>query len=240
MKMNCPYCGEICETESDLQEGQHVVCPFCGEKFVYVRAASESVDELESRTIKSICPFCGTVENVDQKYLGYICTCANCKREFKVGDPRWRKRSSIAAPGGGLNQALTVVLFTFMALVLGGVLYCFSPEISRGYKNWRKKVALDKIQRTIPRQYTEAKQWYEHQLEYNGLAEGKFTGEWGGGNFTLQLLVKANLELVDIVYLKSINEIRFPSAYFQPGFARELIQARMIIYKYESAHRNQR
>ena len=102
-------------------------------------------------------------------------------------------------------------------------------------------MALDKIQRSIPRQYTEAKQWYEHQLEYNGLAEGRFaTGYSDSGNFTLTLLVKANLEYVNIVYLKSINEIRFPSAYFQPGFARELIQARMIIYDYESAHRNRR
>lgn len=32
---NCPHCGEQCETEEEMQIGQHVVCPYCERKFSY-------------------------------------------------------------------------------------------------------------------------------------------------------------------------------------------------------------
>ena len=32
---NCPHCGEQCETEEEIQIGQHVVCPYCERKFSY-------------------------------------------------------------------------------------------------------------------------------------------------------------------------------------------------------------
>ena len=35
MLITCPICKQICETEQDLVEGQHVVCPFCRMKFAY-------------------------------------------------------------------------------------------------------------------------------------------------------------------------------------------------------------
>jgi hypothetical protein len=35
MKITCPNCREVCETEQEIQVGQHVICPFCNVKFVY-------------------------------------------------------------------------------------------------------------------------------------------------------------------------------------------------------------
>ena len=35
---NCPCCGKECESEEEIQVGQHVLCPFCGEKFSFAGA----------------------------------------------------------------------------------------------------------------------------------------------------------------------------------------------------------
>ena len=35
MTIKCPYCGEICESDSDIPVGQHIECPFCANKFHY-------------------------------------------------------------------------------------------------------------------------------------------------------------------------------------------------------------
>ena len=35
MQLQCPHCGQECETEQELAVGQHVLCPFCNMKFSY-------------------------------------------------------------------------------------------------------------------------------------------------------------------------------------------------------------
>lgn len=45
MKIVCPYCGETCETNCELQDGQHVICPKCREKFSYRVGAVVAVNE---------------------------------------------------------------------------------------------------------------------------------------------------------------------------------------------------
>ena len=39
MQIKCPNCGAECEAECKLTVGQHVMCPFCHEKFVYASIA---------------------------------------------------------------------------------------------------------------------------------------------------------------------------------------------------------
>lgn len=35
MKITCPNCQGVCETEQEIAIGQHVICPFCNMKFAY-------------------------------------------------------------------------------------------------------------------------------------------------------------------------------------------------------------
>lgn len=37
MQIKCPNCGNECEAECKLTVGQHVICPYCHEKFAYGR-----------------------------------------------------------------------------------------------------------------------------------------------------------------------------------------------------------
>ena len=37
MLIQCPHCRQTCETEQNLEDGQHVVCPFCAVKFSYYK-----------------------------------------------------------------------------------------------------------------------------------------------------------------------------------------------------------
>ena len=53
MKLQCPYCNQECETSDELADGQHVVCPFCNETFVY----------REARTPGAFCTKCGNKLN---------------------------------------------------------------------------------------------------------------------------------------------------------------------------------
>ena len=41
MQMKCPYCEEVCETDFEPVIGQHLICPYCGEKFSYPDNAKE-------------------------------------------------------------------------------------------------------------------------------------------------------------------------------------------------------
>lgn len=84
MKMNCPYCGETCETESDLQEGQHVLCPFCGQKFSYRSATATASEESTVNLIMAVCPYCGFGEQIEAQYGGHVGTCSGCNGEFTI------------------------------------------------------------------------------------------------------------------------------------------------------------
>lgn len=35
INVNCPYCGENCELPNTVVDGQHVICPYCEQKFSY-------------------------------------------------------------------------------------------------------------------------------------------------------------------------------------------------------------
>ena len=35
MEIKCPRCGKVCESEVKPMNGQHVLCPFCGETYSY-------------------------------------------------------------------------------------------------------------------------------------------------------------------------------------------------------------
>ena len=41
MYIKCHHCGEVCETEFEPEIGQHLICPYCGEKFAYCEQKHE-------------------------------------------------------------------------------------------------------------------------------------------------------------------------------------------------------
>lgn len=40
MTLTCPVCKETCELDVEVVEGQHILCPFCGQKFPYSQGES--------------------------------------------------------------------------------------------------------------------------------------------------------------------------------------------------------
>jgi len=43
MKIHCPLCEQEIEVENKLQDGQHIICPYCEKKFTYYSNARECV-----------------------------------------------------------------------------------------------------------------------------------------------------------------------------------------------------
>lgn len=84
MKLICPYCNHECETESELQDGQHVVCPFCGQKFSYRSTITATSQESTINRIMAVCPYCGFGEQVNAQYAGQVGSCSKCSGEFTI------------------------------------------------------------------------------------------------------------------------------------------------------------
>lgn len=85
MQIKCPNCGAECETEGELAVGQHVICPYCSEKFTYDGAGQGNhAEENCRREVTTKCPHCGTVYEVDESLEGNTCQCSVCNKDFVV------------------------------------------------------------------------------------------------------------------------------------------------------------
>ncbi len=90
MQIQCPYCGNACEVDGELTNGQHLVCPFCSEKFLYSDGEQDaepdqhgsSLGENNNNTIAIKCPYCGAGYEVDKSYEGVSCQCSVCNKDF--------------------------------------------------------------------------------------------------------------------------------------------------------------
>jgi len=90
MQIQCPYCGNACEVDGELTNGQHLVCPFCSEKFLYSDGEQgaepdqhgSSLGENNNNTIAIKCPYCGARYEVDKSYEGVSCQCGMCNKDF--------------------------------------------------------------------------------------------------------------------------------------------------------------
>lgn len=56
MMITCPFCHQVCETDSEIEVGQRVQCPFCDGKFTY---GEESLDEHSHYQEVDFCTSCG-------------------------------------------------------------------------------------------------------------------------------------------------------------------------------------
>ena len=82
----------------------------------------------------------------------------------------------------------------------------------------------------IRRQYVNIKEWYNQQLDYNGLREILFTDDRIGA--ATLVFHGAGGQSVHISYMYGCDVIQY-SRSLQKGFARDLIMARMFIENYE-------
>lgn len=89
MYIKCHYCGEVCETEFEPEIGQHVRCPFCGEKFSYSGDGENEQHEMkdslcEEKLLECACPHCGTVYEITNDEVGNYVKCKNCNEAFTI------------------------------------------------------------------------------------------------------------------------------------------------------------
>ena len=79
MEIQCPMCGERCEIDFEPEVGQHIVCPFCNQKFSYGEPQKQS-----PKNIMAVCPYCGFAEPVDVQFSGRVGECSQCHGEFTI------------------------------------------------------------------------------------------------------------------------------------------------------------
>lgn len=80
MRLQCPKCHEMCETEAEIAPGRRMRCPFCNEKFIYESHMSST----PGKTCLTACPQCGNVFGVDEMFIGSRQKCVECGREFEI------------------------------------------------------------------------------------------------------------------------------------------------------------
>ena len=81
MLIVCPKCGERCEIDFEPEVGQHIVCPFCNQKFSY---GEPQDDAGQAGTVMAVCPYCGYGESVGSDDVGQVGVCSQCRGEFTI------------------------------------------------------------------------------------------------------------------------------------------------------------
>lgn len=131
MLIVCPKCGERCEIDFEPEVGQHIICPFCNQKFSYGDPQGQS-----PKMIMAVCPYCGFGEQIEAQYEGHIGECSQCHSEFTItanakGIPL-RAQSPVSVWSGAdktsvwisgfsqLDPKLLVKLLMRVGMVLGG------------------------------------------------------------------------------------------------------------------------
>lgn len=95
MIITCPLCHQVCETDSEIEVGQRVQCPFCEGKFTY---SEESRNQHSHHKQGNLCTACGA--QIDQGSL----FCPHCGQK-------------IDAKGGRVKQSATAKSKKIMALL---------------------------------------------------------------------------------------------------------------------------
>lgn len=123
MEIQCPMCGERCEIDFEPEVGQHIVCPFCNQKFSYGEPQKQS-----PKNIMAVCPYCGFAEPVDEQFSGHVGECSQCHGEFTImpnarGIPFQPQtaaaRQSSSRSGGSSSDGVLGFLLGFILGIFG-------------------------------------------------------------------------------------------------------------------------
>lgn len=103
MLIKCPRCGKECEVEEEPAIGQHVLCPFCAEKFSYSGAEQNEKlvapdSQCEENMMECACPHCGTVYDVIESENGKPAKCEVCGKAFVVEALKDEKSLEASSP----------------------------------------------------------------------------------------------------------------------------------------------
>lgn len=137
MEIQCQVCGEKCEVDFEPQVGQHIVCPFCNQKFSY------GEPQEPPKTIMAVCPYCGFAEPVDEQFSGRVGECSQCHGEFTImpnarGIP-FQPQTAAAQQSSGRSEGSSSdgVLGFLLGLILGifGVLLAVLIDKKRYLKS---------------------------------------------------------------------------------------------------------
>ena len=212
MKIVCPHCGEVCETACEIRIGQHVICPFCKVKFSY---GADSVSPVATSARKSIkFDFERCERELSDKWNG------RGRRRKKKLNKWW-----IVVLGVGVLANLVFLVF--------GLPICLDE--------WQTRKAEERARQgklLEEHEYSRLRRWYKDQLRYNGLAEVTMGTGWDGAGGFILTLTDGSMDHIILDYSTRVDRLMYPRGRIQPGFAMELVQARIKIAEYEAKHKH--
>jgi len=148
MTIKCPHCGEICESDVEIQVGQHVECPFCANKFYYgmdtgdlmnssdedaPSIATPEADKIEIRfcgqcgtkipAMASFCPGCGRAVLVEEDKVSEATaeTDSTVETDTSVIEPTGEVGS---ASHGYFQRLLQLIVLTLVLSVISKIICC--------------------------------------------------------------------------------------------------------------------
>ena len=118
-----------------------------------------------------------------------------------------------------------------LILALGALIQFLTSMVIESVRSERKCDAqMTDVKNVIRQQYENTKEWYNQQLDYNGLREILFTNPDGMATLVFQ---SDGGQSVHITYMYGCGGMIEYSRSLQKGFAQDLIKARMFIENYE-------
>lgn len=229
MKIVCPHCGEVCETTEDVVIGQHIICPYCKTKFSYGdlpgMANVSQVEKSESDTAPTGNPPKATKNKI-------VFDFNRCEQELSAKWHRKVKPAKFKWTKGKIAFWSIVVLFNLVFLVFGLPTCLDEWQTRKAEERARQGKLLEE------HEYSGLRRWYKDQLRYNGLAEVTMGTGWDGAGGFILTLTDGSMDHIILDYSTRVDRLMYPRGRIQPGFAMELVQARIKIAEYEAKHKH--
>jgi len=224
-ELKCPHCGETCETDCDLQIGQHVRCPFCDEKFSF----GVETDNAEGANNQAAHASAGVTHKTKPKVVFDF---ERCERELSSKWHRKVRPKRFRWTKGKIAFWSVVVLFNIVFLIFG------LPTCLEACRNEQSAERARQGKLLEEQEYLKLKRWYGDQLRYNGLAEVTMGSGWdSAGGFQLSL-TDGSMDTIILDYSTRTDRLIYPRGRIQPGFAMDLVRVRIKIAVYEAKYKH--
>ena len=112
-QIKCPICGNVCEADFEVAIGQHVICPFCENKFSYGVHNATDVDAAPQNV-----PGYVSIDLSDDKMASFY---------------RWFKAIEAVIMGGfGFNALYALYQSLSAGTIIGSLIYVFAGMVLVG------------------------------------------------------------------------------------------------------------